>query len=97
MPVAGGAELLVVRDFKSEFPGYWAVFDDGIYYLRSSAKSEQIDFFSFATGQSKRIITLPGRADAWFGGMTVSPDRRWIVFSQRQYSSSEILFADNVR
>jgi hypothetical protein len=63
----------------------------------AARRAKKSTFFSFATGQSKRIITLPGRADAWFGGMTVSPDRRWIVFSQRQYSSSEILFADNVR
>src|SRR5215469_13563352 len=96
MPVTEGAEVLVVPEFKSELPGYWTVFGDGIYYLSSDANGKgEIDFFSFATRQSRRIITLSGSGDAWFGGLTVSPDRRWIVFSQRQYFSSEILFADN--
>ena len=93
MPVTEGAEVLVVPEFQSELPGYWTVFGDGIYYLSSDANGKgEIDFFSFATRQSRRIITLSGSGDAWFGGLTVSPDRRWIVFSQRQYSRSEILF-----
>ena len=97
MPVAGGTETLVLPEFRSDLPGYWAAFDDGVYYLRKGVSGEEIAFFSFATHQSKRVVTLSGYADAWFGGMTVSPDRRWVVFSQRQYFSSEILFADNVR
>jgi len=98
IPVGGGDETLMMNRLSPEFPGYWSVFGDGIYYLAGSAKPEgEIDFYSFATRQSSRILGLAGQPDPWFGGLTVSPDRRWIVFSQREYSSSELILVENFR
>ncbi|HUJ31486.1 MAG TPA: hypothetical protein VLY23_09415 [Candidatus Acidoferrum sp.] len=98
MPVNGGEETLVMKAMDPALPGYWAVFEDGIYYVNSQAKPQPtIEFYSFATRQSTRILGLSGQPDAWFGGLTVSPDRRLIVFSQQQYQSSEIILGENFR
>lgn len=95
VPVNGGEAVLVVSGQRPEYPGYWSVFGDGLYFLDAGAAA--IDFFDFATGRSTPVLTLSGAADPWRGGLTVSPDRRSIVFSQRQYSSSEIVLAENFR
>ena len=98
MPVNGGPEALVMDEMNPSLPGYWAVFDDGIYYVNSHAKPQPaIEFFSFATRQSTRILQMSGQPDPWFGGLTVSPDRRTIVFSRQEYQSSEILLGENFR
>jgi Tol biopolymer transport system component len=98
MPVGGGAETLVMNRLNLESPGYWSMFGDGIHYLNDGTKPElEIDFYSFATRQSTRIVGLARQPDPWFGGLTVSPNRRWIVFSQREYSSSELILAENFR
>jgi Tol biopolymer transport system component len=98
MPVEGGDESLVMDRLEPSFAGYWAVFADGIYYVDWQAEGNSaVSFYSFASRHSVRIVEMPGQPDAWFGGMTVSPDRRTVVFSQRQYSASEIMLAENFR
>lgn len=78
-----------------DFPGYWTVFNDGIYFLDcDSGPQATINFFDFASRKTTQILTMSGAPDPWRGGLTVSPDRRRILFSQRQYSSSEIVLAD---
>ena len=96
MPVQGGEETLVVDDFEPSLPGYWAVSEDGIYYLDNAAKPKPtLAFFEVATRKTKKILEFPGIPDAWFGGLTISPDRHWIIFSQQQYSSFELVLAEN--
>ena len=98
IPVNGGPEALVMNEMDPALPGYWAVFDDGIYYVNSHAKPQPtIEFFCFATRQSTRILEMSGHPDPWFGGLTVSPDRRTIVFSRQEYQSSEIILGENFR
>jgi hypothetical protein len=97
VPVNGGQETLVMGEMDPSFPGYWAVFDDGIYYANFQAKPQPtIEFYSFATRQSTRIVAM-GQPDPWFGGLTVAPDRRSIVFSRQEYQSSEIILGENFR
>lgn len=98
MPTAGGAETLVLKEMEPSLHGYWEVFNDGIYYVSVRAeKKPTIEFYSFATRRSTPIVAMSNQPDPWFGGMTVSPDRTRIVFSQRQYQSSEILLGENFR
>jgi Tol biopolymer transport system component len=98
MQVNGGEESLVVEKQPLDFPGYWSVFDDGIYFLNFEAKPRPtIEFFSFAMRTSTPVVELQGQPDPWHGGLTVSPDRRLIIFSQQQYASSEIVLGQNFR
>jgi len=98
MRVGGGAETLVIPSMPSDFPGYWALAADGIYYLDGSRPdTPEVDFYRFATRDSRRVVSLNGQPVVWSGGLTVSPDRKSLVFSLRQYSSFELILADNVR
>lgn len=97
VPAEGGPETLVVDRAQASLPGYWDVVSDGIFYVDAAGPNGTIAFFSFEKKQSTPVVSMRGGPDPWFGGMTVSPDRKWIVFSQHEYSSSEIILADNFR
>ncbi len=98
MPVDGGEETPVLPDFTGELRGYWRVVEDGIYYLnKNSEPGPALEFFEFATRQSQRIAVLTGNYSVYHGGLTVSPDRRWIVYSQTSRTSNEIMLVENFR
>ena len=93
MPTTGGEATLVVPKQRPDFPGYWTVVEDGIYFLNADNKPT-IEFFRFSTRKSTPVVTLSGLPDPWRGGLTVSPDRRTMVYSQQQYSSFEIVVGE---
>ena len=94
--VAGGEPEKVVD--VPAWTGAWAVVEDGIYYLdREEKSSPGLYWFSFATGEVTRLATLPGQPRPWGGGLAVSPDRRWILYTQIAYQGSDILLVENFR
>jgi len=98
MPVDGGEETAVIPAFTGELRGYWRVVEDGIYYLnKNSEPGPALEFFVFATRRSQRIAVLTGNYSVYHGGLTVSPDRRWIVYSQTSRTSNEIMLVENFR
>jgi Tol biopolymer transport system component len=98
VPAEGGRETLVLDRAAASLPGYWEVVSDGIFYLDASVGPDgMISFYSFAKRQSTPVVDMGAAGDEWFGGLTVSPDREWIVFSRHEYSSSEIMLVENFR
>jgi hypothetical protein len=101
-PVAGGEETLVVPDFNWALPGYWTVFSDGIYYLTRETLVDNtfvnhFKFFEFASGRTSELGTLAGNIDDWVGGLTVSSDRRSVLYSQHIYQSREVMLVEHFR
>ncbi len=100
--VAGGAETLVIPDFKLSMPGYWTVVSDGIYYVAEERHPDQtvsyrLRFFDFARRRTASVGTLAGILDDWVGGLTVSPDRRILLYSQRAYQTREVMLVEHLR
>ena len=98
MPVAGGEERQVAELANAGHRRYWAVQNEGIYFVspRSGARAA-INFFSFA----RRLVTQIGvlEKDPLQGppGLTVSPDGRWVLYAQADQSISDIMLVDNFR
>jgi Tol biopolymer transport system component len=104
MPVEGSKESLVAPDFSWDFTkdvrGYWRVAQDGLYYLNVNAQGgPAIEFHEFASGRSHRIVRLAESysKDMFPGGLTVSPDRRSIVYSRGSRSVTRIMLVENFR
>jgi Tol biopolymer transport system component len=97
VPSSGGPEVLVLDRMQASLPGYWEVVSDGIFYVDVGGSNATISFYSFTTQQRTSVVSMGGAPDPWFGGMSVSPNRQWIVFSRHEYSSSEIILAENFR
>ncbi len=93
VPVQGGEETQLTRAGIHT----WGDFDvtaDGIYYLARTFGENQLDFYSFATGQTRNIAMLPHKTSF---GISVSPLDGSILDSQVDYESSEIVVAENFR
>jgi Tol biopolymer transport system component/predicted Ser/Thr protein kinase len=94
---AGGDERLLFKGSIDQFS--WAVAPRGIYffsYLTPSSRSPYaLNFFDFATRKIRRIANLDGhRPDFQVGGLSVSPDERWVIYTQRDRLEYDLLLVE---
>ncbi len=95
MPVEGGAETPVLDHHQAGFWRVWTVTEQGIYFATAENPSRPlIEFFSFATGKVTQIAALE---KPFFLGLSVSPDGRWLIYSQLDQSGSDIMLMENFR
>jgi len=98
IPVEGGAETPVVDIHQAGLFRSWAVVEQGVYFVTAETKGRSlIEFFSFATGQVTPVAApeKPIFRNIW--GMAVSPDGQWLLFTQIDQQSSDIMLIENFR
>jgi len=71
----------------------WAVSAEGIYFSRQD-DSRSISFYDFATKHTRNLFRVDKDLDA---GMSVSPDGRYMLFSQVDESNAGIMLVNNFR
>ena len=71
----------------------WAVSAEGIYFSRQD-DSRSISFYDFATKRTRNLFRVDKDLDA---GMSVSPDGRYMLFSQVDESNADIMLVNNFR
>jgi Tol biopolymer transport system component len=99
VPIEGGEEILILDQLKPGMSGNWAVVDDGIYFMRFDANTNEegaILFFDFATGRVKEIAKL-GRDQIVRGGLAVSSDRRSFFYTVWEHIGGDIMLVENFR
>jgi Tol biopolymer transport system component len=96
--VEGGEETLVLDLLQPGLWGYWAVVDEGIYFLNAEAESRPaIEFYRFATRRVTPIAALEKEPVLGDPGLAVSPDGRWLLYAQRDQEASDIMLVENFR
>ena len=93
VPVNGGDEEPVLDWLSQAGWGLWAVVDRGIYFAEQEGKSGGvIKFFSFATRRMTRVATMdrPPEPD-----LAVSPDGRWLLYTQVDSDRWDIMLVEN--
>jgi Tol biopolymer transport system component len=88
----GGDETMVLPAIKSYRSV--AVSPSGIYYVLGEGAHDTIQYFDFATGKSRRILSLPFPAAY---GLSLSPDGRYLLFSQNSAEESDLMLVENIR
>jgi hypothetical protein len=60
---------------------------------------DSIRFLDFGTGQTRLAanVAKPFNFDAGAGGLAVSPDGRWILYTQFDQAGSELMLVENFR
>ena len=61
---------------------------------RLQSAQTSVDFFDFATGKRKTLA--PIGKPSWFG-LTLSPDRWWLLFPTIDREARELMVVDGVR
>ncbi len=92
LPLRGGAEKKVL---ESVWLRAFVVTEDGIYYIQAPGidGNASVRFRSFATSQDEEIARIKHP----FQGLTVSPDRKTILFSANVRSGGNVMVVDNFR
>ena len=74
----------------------WALARDGIFFLDRRAQPATINFFEFSTKKIRQIVTL-NKPPATWGGLSLSPDGKWLVYSQVDNIPSDIMLVDHFK
>jgi Tol biopolymer transport system component len=74
----------------------WALASDGIYFLDRRAQPVAINFFEFSTKKIRQIATLNKPPIEW-GGLSLSPDGKWLAYSQVDDTPSDIMLVDHFK
>ena len=90
----GGEEVQILDQVPE---GYWAVAEQGIYFLNSKGTPLTIELCSFATGRTRAIATVEKEPQWITPGLAVSPDGRWILYAQVDQQDSDIMLVENFR
>ncbi len=69
----------------------WTVSPEGIYFVPADAP-KSVRFLDFATKQIRPVFDVVKDLDA---GLSVSPDGRWILYSQEGDANSDIMLVDH--
>ncbi len=95
IPTEGGEESQVLDLIPQ---GFWAVLEQGIYYLNPRATPRwTLEFFSFATSRVTQLGVIEKNIGLGTPGFAVSPDGRWILLAQYDQSEGDIMLMENFR
>ena len=76
----------------------WSPFGSGIYFLRDNNGKAEIDFFDLKAQNVRRVFALEkSPAVGWMGGLPVSSNGKWLLFSQQDEQSSDLMMIENWR
>jgi len=87
-------------------PLEWALTPTGIFFIdrnashadilaRNSSRAD-IGFFEFASAKVTRRIPI-GKVPAGWGGLAISPDGKWLVYSQIDETGSDLMLVEGFR
>ena len=90
LPVEGGTETPIVGQIGAR---YFASVENGIYFF-TKQPSGPLQFYNFRTRKTETIADLPGPL-AW--GLSISPDRRWILYARYQETGGDLWTVEHFR
>lgn len=95
-PAASGQETQVLARPPSEYWGYWCLTSTGIYYLNIQKTRVTLEFWRASDAHVSVILVLD-RKPPPFSGIAVSPDNRWLVYSDAGNMAQNIRLVENFR
>jgi Tol biopolymer transport system component len=93
IPVGGGDSEKLLDSLSDPL---YAIVDDGIYFLSrpDPARGYSIRFVELA---ARKIQTVAELGKVPCGSLSVSPDRRWALYTQTDQSGSDLMLVENFR
>ena len=74
-------------------PSLWTVVPGGIYFVPADMP-KSIRYFDFATRRVRRISEVEKDFD---DSLSVSPDGRWLLYTQADEDNADIMLVENFR
>jgi len=93
LPVSGGREELVLQKSGLSPYGFELWLQSLIYVVRNPRGGTAIERFDLESGQVEKLTDLD--AASRIGRMSISPDGRWILFTQNDGRPGDLLLVEN--
>ncbi|MGH9938211.1 MAG: protein kinase domain-containing protein, partial [Blastocatellia bacterium] len=93
-PAAGGEETLAFNSNRVVYMRNWALVNQGVYFASSESV---IEFFNLGAGKATPVTTSEKRLTRGVPGLSVSPDRKWMLYAQVEQQGSDIMLMENFR
>ena len=92
----GSGESMVNAMPPLSSDGYeWWPFESGIYFYAYKDGNAEIDLLDLPTSRVRRISTLDKPPAPWLGGLSVSPDGKWFLYSRIDETASDLMLVEN--
>jgi hypothetical protein len=95
IPTVGGEETRFMAGVEDVFHGRWAPVERGLYFVQRTGPRRALKFLGFATGRTAEVIPLDKPMDVF--ALSVSPERRSVLYSQTDYDLRHLLMIENFR
>jgi Tol biopolymer transport system component/DNA-binding winged helix-turn-helix (wHTH) protein len=96
IPVGGGPETIILDSLSPQDSFNWELTARGIFFIqREEIDSPTLAFYDFAMHRIKPITPLVKYRNYY--GLSVSPDGRWLLYSQLDRFEGDIMLLDNFR
>jgi Tol biopolymer transport system component len=94
-----GPEEVLVPELQAGFWGYWALAEKGVYFLEwpGPGKSATIWWQPLAGGARIQLGFVVGPPVVGDSGFTVSPDGRYLLYSEVDQAGSDLLILEHYR
>jgi hypothetical protein len=69
----------------------WTVVRGGIYFV-PAADPKSLEYFDFTTRRVRQVFATDKR---FINGLSVSADGRWILYTQEEAASSDLMLVDH--
>jgi eukaryotic-like serine/threonine-protein kinase len=95
VPSEGGAEAEILHAF--DHPANCCVTEQGVYFVpvrNAAAVASSIQFLRLATGKVEEVAAFD--KDLYYG-LTVSPGGRWLLYTQRDQVTCDLMLVENFR
>ncbi len=92
----GSGESMVDAMPPLRSDGYeWWPSGTGIYFYAYPKGKPEVDFLDLRTSRIERIYAPDKPPTLWTGGLSVSPDGKWLVYSRIDEVTSDLMLVDN--
>jgi eukaryotic-like serine/threonine-protein kinase len=98
VPADGGEETLFFDQHRAGIWRSWAVTAQGIYYVTGETPARtEIEYYNFATGKIRVIATPEKEIRSGYPGLAVSPDGKYLLYTQMDLRGMDIMLAEDFR
>ncbi len=94
IPITGGQESLVFNSPRVIYERGWALTNQGIYFASSETV---IEFFNPATGKATPVATTEKRLARVVPSLAVSPDGKYLLYTQIDQQGGDLMLIENFR
>ncbi len=92
LPSSGGDEEPVL---DGVYPHRWSLTEDGIAYINEV--TQEFELFDFASGKRTHFSSPTGPLFPRGGGVSLSPDGRWLIYPQNDAAGIDLVMLENFR